>query len=125
MPEFVATLLKVEDSHLVRSELVEGTDGKEFVNVERTFGSNPEEAVVRIEAKDMKAARARALEILDADDGLPWRSYRDTELWGKNLKLVVDIVSADEHMSRSGEGNIRGSEDQATHEARLRAAVKE
>lgn len=88
--------------------------------------ANPEYARVPIEAKDDKDAKKQAQAILDGDlHGLGWTSFADPELWGKELRVLVDVVTEDEARKRDGQGNTRGSEDQATRFARLRKAVKD
>lgn len=108
---YIATLLKVEAN------------------------ANPEYAWVVIEASTPAQARKVAEKALEAehlsDEGREWEfwqnngwiSYRDPELWGKPVRKVVDVVEESEHVSRSGKGNRRGTENQAEREARFRKAV--
>lgn len=85
---------------------------------------NPEYARVPIEAKSAKDAEKQAQAILDGDlHGLGWTSFADPELWGKDLRVLVDVVTEDEALKRDGQGNNRGSEDQAARFARLRKAA--
>jgi hypothetical protein len=94
-----------------------------ILNVEAE--SNPEYACVPLEAKDDKAATKAAKELLTADPhGLGWTSFADPELWGKVQRVVVDVVSEEEHVKRSGKGNTRGSEGQDARFERFRKAAK-
>ena len=94
-----------------------------ILNVEAE--SNPEYACVPLEAKDHKAATKAAKDILEGDlHGLGWTSFSDPELWGKEQRVVVDVVSEDEHVKRSGKGNQRGSEGQDARFERFRKAAK-
>jgi hypothetical protein len=87
--------------------------------------SNPEECWLPVEAASVAAAKTKAAAVLDGElRGLGWRSYRDTALWGKVQRVLVDVVTAEDHRARCGEGNTRGSEGQNDHEARLRKAAK-
>ena len=86
--------------------------------------SNPEYARVPIEAKDDKDAKKQAQAILEGDlHGLGWTSFADAELWGKELRVLVDVVTEDEARKRDGHSNTRGTEDQAARFARLRKAA--
>ena len=95
MATFIATLLNVESE------------------------CSPEEACVPIEADTLAKAKTEAAKILKGElhgMGFGWRSYTDTKLWGKEQRVLVDVVSQDEFASRS--------ETQTEHEARLRKAAK-
>lgn len=120
MPNFIATLLRVESVTRPKASY----DAQGNVTVEEvSFGSNPEYATVSIEAKSLKDAREQAEAILAGDlHGLGWTSYRDTELWGKELRKLVDVVKEEDHVKRSGKGNSGGTESQAEREARFRGA---
>ena len=86
---------------------------------------NPEYACVPIEAEDDKEAKKQAQAILKGElRGLGWTSYGDTELWGKDLRVLVDVVPESEHVKRSGKGNQRGEEGQDARFARYRKAAK-
>lgn len=101
MATFVATLLKIDPE------------------------SNPEEANVPIEAGTLAQAQKQAVALIkEKPAGLGWRSYRDAELWGKEQRVLVDVLPADEFEQRNGQGNTRGSEGQDAHEERLRKAAK-
>lgn len=87
--------------------------------------ANPEYACVPIDAKSAKEAEKQAKAILDGDlHGLGWTSYKDDELWGKEQRVLVDVVEESEHVSRSGRGNQRGSEGQDARFARFRKAAR-
>ena len=93
MASFVATILRIEAE------------------------SNAEEACVPIEAGTLAQAQKQAAVVIkEMPRGLGWRSYTDTKLWGKEQRVLVDVVSQDEFASRS--------ETQTEHEARLRKAAK-
>jgi len=81
--------------------------------------SNPEYALVPVPDE------SSGLEVLADKDlhGLGWTSYADTELWGKDLLVLVDVVSEEDHVRRSGKGNTRGSESQDARFERYRKAV--
>lgn len=79
--------------------------------------SNPEEACVPIEAGTLAQAQKQAAAITkEMPSGLGWRSYVDTALWGKEQRLLVDVLPEEEFAQRS--------ETQAEHEARLRKAAR-
>ena len=88
---------------------------------------NPEYSFVPIEAEDEKEAEKKAKVILKGElhhVNLGWTSYRDTELWGKEQRVFVDVVTDEDHVKRSGRGNIRSTETQEERFARFRAAAK-
>ena len=101
MDSFVATLLNVEPE------------------------SNPEICHLVIEAKDEKAAKKQAQEVLKGElRGLGWTSYRDPALWGKVQRVLVDVSSKEDDTRRRGQGNSSGTEGQDAREARIRKAAK-
>ena len=53
--------------------------------------SNPEEHVSVIEADSQTEAKKKANTMLASPPGLGWRSYADTNLWGKVQKKIVEI----------------------------------
>lgn len=53
--------------------------------------ANPEDALVAFEAQDEEDAKKRLEGLLADGSGLGWRSYADTELWGKPLRMVVSV----------------------------------
>jgi hypothetical protein len=56
--------------------------------------SNPEEAIVTFEAETLEAAQEKAEELAKKDQGMRWRSYADSELWGKKQRRVLEVVDA-------------------------------
>lgn len=123
MATFIATLLKVESVTRKKARYDEQTSEPTVEDV--TFGSNPEYACVPIEAKSMGDAKKQAQEILDGDlHGLGWTSFSDPDLWGKDMRVLVDVVAEDEHVKRSGRGNNPGNEGQVARFARYKKAAK-
>lgn len=103
MSTFIATLLNVEEN------------------------SNPEYACISIEAENEQDAKAQAKDILAGElhhMGYGWASYRDTELWGKVQRVLIDVVPETDHVKRSGKGNQRGEEGQDARFERFRKAAK-
>ena len=96
-----------------------------LLNVEANC--NPEYACISIEAEDEKDAEKQAEKILKGElhhMGYGWTSYRDEKLWGKEQRVLIDIVPEDDHVKRSGKGNSRGEEGQDDRFERFRKAAK-
>ena len=101
MAAFIATLLRVEPE------------------------SNPEICHLSLDARDEKDAEQQAAAALKGDlRGLGWTSYPDTELWGKEQRVLVDVVPEADDIKRRGQGNSSGAEGQDAREARIRKAAK-
>ena len=94
-----------------------------LLNIEKDC--NPEVCWLSVEAEDELAAKKKAQEVLKGDlHGLGWTSHRDTELWGKEQRVLVDVVPESDDMKRRGRGNSSGEEGQDAREARFRKAAK-